>query len=265
MISCGLRSYGYRVLEAGDGLEALELASQYPDSIDLLVTDVHMPRLDGVALSLSLQQSRPGVKVLYVSGDPNEALADDRAFLPKPFTISSLLSKIDHFLPTSLIAGGPLRGMKRRSSLGPPHSDTSSQATRILIVSPSPGDHQFLAEVLVALHASASSASSFQEACERVKLHSFAVVVTEKELPDGTWKDIQRLLDVLRPEPLLIVASIAADEYLWAEVLNTGGFDVLAKPFGREETIHSISHALFHYRQHRGQSSCAERGVKYSS
>lgn len=133
---------------------------------------------------------------------------------------------------------------KHHSSARPLHSNGVYPSCQILVVSPFAGDHQFLAEVLAILHAGTARAYNLQEAGERLKLQSIAVVVTEKDLPDGNWKDIQGLLDLLRPVPLLIVASIAADDHLWAEVLNTGGFDVLAKPFRHDETIHSISHAL---------------------
>lgn len=72
------------------------------------------------------------------------------------------------------------------------------------------------------------------------------MVVTERELPDGTWKDVQSMAESLWLPPLLIVASRTADAYLWAEVLNTCGFDVLAKPFEREETARVLRYALRH-------------------
>ncbi len=70
------------------------------------------------------------------------------------------------------------------------------------------------------------------------------LVVTERELPDGNWR---RLLDTLRTTcamlaPLIVTARLA-DDYLWAEVLNEGGFDVLAQPFNREEVIRVVSAA----------------------
>lgn len=69
------------------------------------------------------------------------------------------------------------------------------------------------------------------------------IIITDRELPDGCWRG---LLDALRPlaaAPPLIVTSRLADEYLWAEVLNEGGYDVLAQPFDAEEVIRVISAA----------------------
>ena len=74
--------------------------------------------------------------------------------------------------------------------------------------------------------------------------HVLSVVVTESELPDGTWRDVLSALDQVPNPPLLIVVSRLADERLWAEVLNLCGFDVLAKPFARDEVIRVIGHAL---------------------
>jgi hypothetical protein len=54
-------------------------------------------------------------------------------------------------------------------------------------------------------------------------------VICERSLPDGEWKDL------LGKTPRLIVTSYAADESLWAEVLNLGGYDVLAQPFDEQE------------------------------
>jgi DNA-binding response OmpR family regulator len=57
------------------------------------------------------------------------------------------------------------------------------------------------------------------------------VVITERDLPLGDWKDILAAIQLLPHPPLLVVTSRLADEYLWTEVLNLGGHDVLAKPF----------------------------------
>lgn len=71
--------------------------------------------------------------------------------------------------------------------------------------------------------------------------HNVAVVLAEADLPDGNWKN---LLDIAanRPDPpQLIVFSHRADDMLWAEVLNLGGYDVLPAPFAAEEVLRTIS------------------------
>jgi two-component system response regulator PrrA len=69
------------------------------------------------------------------------------------------------------------------------------------------------------------------------------LIITDRDLPEGGWR---RLLDALKPmpvAPLLIVTSRLTDEYLWAEVLNEGGYDVLAQPFDHDEVVRVISAA----------------------
>ena len=94
-----LQSHGYRVLAARDGEEALRVAEMHGGAIDLLVTDVVMPNLDGRGLAEALRPLRPRMKVLYVSGYTDDAvvrygvLHEDAAFLPKPYRPLALARK----------------------------------------------------------------------------------------------------------------------------------------------------------------------------
>jgi signal transduction histidine kinase/CheY-like chemotaxis protein len=90
-----LRARGYRVLPAGDGLEAQRVAEE-AEALDLLVADVQMPGLDGRELAAVLRATRPELRVLYISGRADVAAQGEEAppagtdFLPKPFTPSQL-------------------------------------------------------------------------------------------------------------------------------------------------------------------------------
>ncbi|MFN7923175.1 MAG: response regulator [Bryobacteraceae bacterium] len=91
---------GYQLLEAGHGKAALELARNQPGVIDLLVTDVVMPEMNGFELARALRAIRPGLKVLYISGytgmasfDPAQ-LSEGSAFLQKPFTLNAFVAKV---------------------------------------------------------------------------------------------------------------------------------------------------------------------------
>jgi DNA-binding NtrC family response regulator len=73
------------------------------------------------------------------------------------------------------------------------------------------------------------------------------VVISDRQLPDGRWQDVLVELQGRRIEPVLIVASHLADDGLWAEVLNLGGYDVLATPLEAPEVIRSVSLAWRHW------------------
>jgi PAS domain S-box-containing protein len=96
---------GYRVLAAGDGLEALALVEGHPQRIDLVVTDVIMPRMSGPELAARLRARDPGIRLLYVSGYTADQLRSaqtdlgaDATLLPKPFTSDGLLRKVREVL-----------------------------------------------------------------------------------------------------------------------------------------------------------------------
>ncbi|RUP00713.1 PAS domain-containing sensor histidine kinase, partial [Hyphomicrobium sp.] len=94
-----LKRQGYQVLEAEDGVEALEIMAENEGCIDIVVSDVVMPEMDGPALFKELRKRNPSLKVIFVSGYPNEAFresmgSDDFAFLPKPFSLPQLAAKV---------------------------------------------------------------------------------------------------------------------------------------------------------------------------
>jgi CheY-like chemotaxis protein len=110
---CGvLKSRGYQVLEAATGRDALALANVHAGPVDLLLTDVVMPKMNGPELAARMTLERPEIKVLYMSGyaDSSVVLHGVRdmnyAYLPKPFTPESLEAKVRQVLdsPSALEA-----------------------------------------------------------------------------------------------------------------------------------------------------------------
>jgi CheY-like chemotaxis protein len=86
-----LEGAGYAVLEAVDAASALETAARHP--VQLLLTDLVLPGMDGVALAQRLRVARPGVRVLYMSGQLGDSVtgpARPTGFLAKPFTAAAL-------------------------------------------------------------------------------------------------------------------------------------------------------------------------------
>jgi DNA-binding NtrC family response regulator len=108
-----LRVEGFQLVEAGDGIEALQKIEQRGEGVDLLVTDVRMPRMDGVALAHAVSEAYPGTPVLYISGYPFSmeehrlTHANMCAFLPKPFTRQQLLEAVRNCLGPRNKASAP--------------------------------------------------------------------------------------------------------------------------------------------------------------
>jgi len=114
LVSEYLSARGYRVLEASDGLQALDLAEKHNGAIQLLITDVVMPRLSGRELATRLSAKRPGMRVLYISGYTDDSifrhgvLEGGMAFLQKPFNLKSIAQKVREVLdgvPEGAISG----------------------------------------------------------------------------------------------------------------------------------------------------------------
>ncbi|MCC6158664.1 MAG: PAS domain-containing protein [Deltaproteobacteria bacterium] len=101
-----LESYGYRVVTAASGDEALEAFAEHGPAIALLLTDVVMPRMNGRELAERLRRVRPELPVVYMSGYTDDIMAqhgvigDDTPLVHKPFSIESLLGRIQDVLGT---------------------------------------------------------------------------------------------------------------------------------------------------------------------
>jgi len=102
----GIRAYAravlqrqrYRVLEAADGFDALILLRELGGAVDVLVTDVDMPRMTGIELGQAVRTDFPGIPVVYISGDHVKAEFHDHpvrsVFLRKPFLPQDLLDSV---------------------------------------------------------------------------------------------------------------------------------------------------------------------------
>lgn len=106
-----LTSHGYRVLLAGDGVEALNLYLRHAGEIDLVLTDLMMPRMEGPALIQALRRLTPGVKIIAATGSANRHSLDSggssgvQALLLKPFRLELLLQTVAEVLAAPLSSG----------------------------------------------------------------------------------------------------------------------------------------------------------------
>jgi two-component system, cell cycle sensor histidine kinase and response regulator CckA len=99
-----LQYYGYMVITAENGEDGLRVCREFAGQIDLVLTDLVMPRMSGRELAEQLAVERPGMRVFYMSGFTDDAivrhglLEEDIAFIHKPFTPESLATKIMELL-----------------------------------------------------------------------------------------------------------------------------------------------------------------------
>jgi CheY-like chemotaxis protein len=118
LVELVLDGYGYQVLTAASGPEALERAAEFSGRIHLLLTDVILPGMNGREVSEALVAARPGLKVLYMSGHSEETIGhrgvldSGLAYLSKPFSPEELAVKVRE----QLGAGGP--GQRAAGSSG---------------------------------------------------------------------------------------------------------------------------------------------------
>ena len=134
--------------------------------------------------------------------------------------------------------------------------NTSFEITRngivpVLSISPMEEDHFFLQNIFNDLHGTLDPSHTFKvNACTTLasgllalRKRQFEVVVCERDLLPGSWKDVLEQVTILPDPPSLIVTSRLADERLWAEALNLGAYDVLAKPFDRSDAMRVVGAA----------------------
>ncbi len=118
-----------------------------------------------------------------------------------------------------------------------------SSSVRVLAVSPNESDLLILSRIIAHSAWRFESASSVAEAKRSLTTHQAHVVVCDRKLSDGDWKDMLDVISAHPNPPQLIVVSKDADERLWAEVLNVGGYDVLVKPFDVFEVFQVVQQA----------------------
>jgi CheY-like chemotaxis protein len=103
-----LAMQGLQVIEAVDGVDAMQKLKCLETPLDLLVTDLRMPRMDGIELARAVTNAQPHTVVLYISGYPFD-LEEERCrnpgricgFLPKPFTPKALSETVKHCLAST--------------------------------------------------------------------------------------------------------------------------------------------------------------------
>jgi len=129
--------------------------------------------------------------------------------------------------------------------------------TAILLIGPLDSRRGALRNILAAPHWQIREAATYGEAVGILNDRIIAVTICDTEIGEGNWQALLANLQNRAHPPNLIVSSRLADERLWAEVLNLGGYDVLVQPFERGEVLRVAHMAWMDWRQ-KYQSLTAE-------
>jgi CheY-like chemotaxis protein len=187
-----LDAVGYRVSAASDGVEALaELRRREPTAIDLLLTDIKMPNMDGFALLKKIRRSYPDLPVLFITGvisDEAMSAASPDGFLAKPFRIARLEELIENTLAAKYSA------------------KTASPPRRVLIHVRKPDLRQSLAEAMSFSNYLPFEVTSPEEALEELERGRFDAMITDLDRTDAGNGFVNRL-KASHPELPMLLAE----------------------------------------------------------
>lgn len=124
------------------------------------------------------------------------------------------------------------------------HHPKRFNAIRILAVMPKDPDGHVLAQIAGRAKWYLEFAKTFESARELAARHEFAIILCDRDLPlVASWREAVRQLASAAPDSRIMLTSPVNNDYLWQEVIQRGGYDVLTKPFHEERVVRSISFA----------------------
>ena len=135
----------------------------------------------------------------------------------------------------------------------PSTTEVDFQSIIGLAISPFEEDLSFLQRMFQDAGWKLLTAHKMAQAMEELSRERVAVVICERNLIDGNWKDVLSDLAAIWNPPRLIVVSRLADDELWIEVLNMGGFDLLSAPFREVEVAHAVGSAVLDWAEQQIQ------------
>jgi two-component system, cell cycle sensor histidine kinase and response regulator CckA len=221
-----LKRFGYRVLEAPGGAEALLLAQQYADPIHLMVTDVVMPRMTGRELAERMKELRPDMRVLYMSGYPQDIIADRGNLEP------GLLYIAKPFAPNTLAA-------RVREAL-----EQAPLSIAVLVVDDEAGVRGYFQRVLTDAGFQVLVADNGEEALRMARESAFDVVLTDLVMPVREGIETIRILRQEHPGLRIIAVSGAFDGAFLKLAKGLGAHTTLKKPVSPSELISAVRGVL---------------------
>jgi CheY-like chemotaxis protein len=223
-----LRQFGYLVLEASRGEEALHIAAQPGRAIDLLVSDVMMPGMKGPELAARMKVVQRGTRILFMSGYPDtEALHASApgmrfTYLQKPFGPEVLAAKV-------------------REALG-----NGSNGGRVLVVDDEEVVRDLFRDVLESAGYEVGQASNGREALAEARAQRFDLVLTDLVMPEQEGIETIRELRAQFPGLKIVAVSGAFEGRLLKVGQKMGADAALAKPVSPEDLLTCVQGLLKH-------------------
>jgi PAS domain S-box-containing protein len=223
-----LRKYGYTVHEAASGAAALLFCKGFGDPLQLLVTDVVMPGMNGHELARQVIELRPGLKVLLMSGYSESAvpqqglLEAEMGYLQKPFTPELLAEKV-------------------REVLGP-HRDVKGT---ILIVDDDDSIRRLLRYSLTSDGYAVMEAGNGRQAMQQITQNAdIDLMITDLVMPEQEGIETIRMVRKVRPDLKVIAMSGAAGGSYLGSATMLGASASLQKPFSTGELLRTVRDVL---------------------
>jgi CheY-like chemotaxis protein len=221
-----LKAHGYRLLEAGNAEQALALSAAHSGKIDLLITDVIMPGLNGRQLADRLAKERPGLKVLYTSGYTADVITQQGTlepgmeYLPKPFGAAQLSAKV-------------------REVLG-----SGRAQFRLLVIDDDPAVRGFLRTILTGAGYLVTEAGDGKIGLKEIARQAINLVITDLVMPEREGLETLQYLRAERPELPVIVISGAFGGSFLKTARRFGAAATLPKPIDKDELLRAVRDAL---------------------
>jgi PAS domain S-box-containing protein len=235
-----LEMYGYTVLLAGDGVAALDLSDKYPGAIDLLMTDILMPKMGGIELAQRLSALRPQLKTLYTSGYNGSAEGAQRLvgarYLQKPYGMEELARTLRELLDShdQRVAGSPPEG---------PASDAPRPAT-ILVVDDDRQVSELIRSLVEARGDRCLLAGDIAVARRLIAEQQVQLVLCDVGLPGESGVELVRWLQRECPTVAVVMVTASDDPRLAETLLSFGVYGYIIKPFRTNDVVIAIEAAL---------------------
>ena len=226
VVLAALQSFGYLTLEAQSAAEALVIIGNYVGTIDLVLTDVVMPGMNGKQLATRLQALRPGMKALLMSGYTGEVILSrglldpETEYLQKPFTPEALARSVRKALASARSGG------------------------KVLVVDDDEGIRSFFAKVLEDGGYQVIAVCDGAEAQTRLETDSFDLVIMDLVMPNAEGIETIRAIRQTRPGLRLIAVSGAFDGTFLKAAALLGANATLQKPVSPDLLLATVRDLL---------------------